>query len=34
MKKASRRALRWMGEIAGLYIELAQSAARLVPGRS
>ena len=33
MKNAARRAKRMFVDIAGLYVELAQSASRLVPGR-
>ena len=34
MKRATHRAKRMLTEIAGLYLELAHSAFRLVPGRS
>jgi len=33
MKNAARRAKRMIGDIAGLYVELAHSASRLVLGR-
>jgi hypothetical protein len=34
MKHAARHAKRMITDIVGLYVELAQSAFRLVPGRS
>jgi hypothetical protein len=34
MRRATLRARQMMVDIAGLYVELAQSALRLVPGRS
>jgi hypothetical protein len=34
MKKATQKALRLLADIGGLYLELVQSATRLVPGRS
>lgn len=34
MKRAAQQAKRMIGDIVGLYVELAQSAFRLVPGRS
>lgn len=34
MKKATHRAYRFLTDIVGLYVELALSASRLVPGRS